>query len=205
MWQTLYEALRERGFVIISVAMDTAGVSTAKPWIDAAQPSYPCLIDPNHLVSELYDMVNVPSGVWIDEEGFIVRPSEVAGWSDAWRTGDKEELARLKQVYYDAVRDWVENGAESEYASVSNETSPNDPVAAAHFRMGVHLASIGAVEVARLHFTRAIELQPDSWNYKRQAWSLTETTEEQRRRFLEAIRELGERAYYPMSSDIYKG
>ena len=32
--------------------------------IDAAQPAYPCLIDRDHHVAELYDLVNVPESIW---------------------------------------------------------------------------------------------------------------------------------------------
>ena len=54
----------------------------ARPWIEAAKPDYPCLIDRDHHVADLYNMVNVPQAVWIDEEGRIVRPPENAGSSD---------------------------------------------------------------------------------------------------------------------------
>ncbi|MGH7823430.1 MAG: hypothetical protein ACREQ9_27020, partial [Candidatus Binatia bacterium] len=51
----------------------------------AATPTYPCLIDRDHVVAELYGMVNVPMAAWIDEEGRIVRPAEPAGASDSFR------------------------------------------------------------------------------------------------------------------------
>ena len=34
----------------------------------AGVPMYPCLIDEKHRVGELYNMVNVPTAVWINEE-----------------------------------------------------------------------------------------------------------------------------------------
>ena len=40
----------------------------------AAVPAYPCLIDERHLLGELLGIVNVPTAVWIDEQGAIVRP-----------------------------------------------------------------------------------------------------------------------------------
>src|SRR5258705_4175744 len=49
------------------------------PWIEAAQPTYPTLIDREHRLAELYGIVNVPQAVWIDEAGRIVRPAEPAG------------------------------------------------------------------------------------------------------------------------------
>ena len=78
MWQKLYDALKDQGFIVIAVATDS-DVDAARPWIEAAAPDYPALIDRDHRVAELYNMVNVPEAVWIDETGTIVRPAENAG------------------------------------------------------------------------------------------------------------------------------
>ena len=43
-----------------------------------AEAEHPSLIDEAHLLDELLGVVNVPSGVWIDEQGVIVRPPEPA-------------------------------------------------------------------------------------------------------------------------------
>ena len=68
-WQAIYRQLKDKNFEIVSVAEDTNGVKDAGPWITAAKPTYIALIDEKHLVSKLYNMVNVPTGVWIDEHG----------------------------------------------------------------------------------------------------------------------------------------
>jgi alkyl hydroperoxide reductase subunit AhpC len=83
-WQELYQELAPRGFVIVSVAMDSRE-SDALPWIDAAKPTYPTLIDREHRLAELYGIVNVPQAVWIDEAGRIVRPAEPAGAYEGFR------------------------------------------------------------------------------------------------------------------------
>ena len=62
--------------MVLAVALETGGAAAARPWVEAARPTYPCLIDERHLVAELYGMVNVNSAVWIDESGRIVRPTE---------------------------------------------------------------------------------------------------------------------------------
>jgi len=63
---------------VVSVALDTGGAEAAGPWIDLAKAEHPSLIDEAHLLDELLGIVNVPSGVWIDEQGTIVRPPEPA-------------------------------------------------------------------------------------------------------------------------------
>ena len=109
MWQAIYEDLKGEGVEILAVALDTAGKDAVEAkiraadiserpeifgklmnwpeelWKRQAPPTYTCLIDEEHVLAELYGMVNVPEAVWIDEEGRIVRPAESAGAFD--RTG----------------------------------------------------------------------------------------------------------------------
>ena len=78
MWQALREELHPKGIEIVTVALDIGGAEAARPYIEAAQPQHPSLIDRAHLCDELLGIVNVPSSVWIDEHGTIVRPAEPA-------------------------------------------------------------------------------------------------------------------------------
>ena len=66
------------GLEIVTVALDVGGAEAAGPWIDRAKPEHPSLIDEAHLLDELLGVVNVPNGVWVDEQGMIVRPPEPA-------------------------------------------------------------------------------------------------------------------------------
>ena len=137
----------------IAIAFDSGGNAATEPWIKAAKPTYPCLIDRRHLVAELYDMVNVPTAVWIDERGKIVRPSEPAGVTDAFRkmnrtnfsipTDAMNELQAKRKAYLDALRDWVANGSKSRFIRGDAEVlkrmhTPDDTQvrAAANFRLG---------------------------------------------------------------------
>ena len=70
--------------MVIAVAMDSRE-GDPLPWIDAAKPTYPTLIDREHRLAELYGIVNVPQAVWIDEAGRIVRPAESAGAYEGFR------------------------------------------------------------------------------------------------------------------------
>ena len=70
--------------MVIAVAMDSRE-GDPLPWIEAAKPTYPTLIDREHRLAELYGIVNVPQAVWIDEAGRIVRPAEPAGAYEGFR------------------------------------------------------------------------------------------------------------------------
>ena len=70
--------------MVIAVALDSRP-DDPLPWIEAAKPTYLCLIDRDHRLAELYNMVNVPQAVWIDERGTIVRPAESAGAYEGFR------------------------------------------------------------------------------------------------------------------------
>lgn len=186
--------LHPLGVEIVTVGMDTAGAQACRPFIEAARPEHPSLVDVRHRTAELFGVVNVPNGVWIDEDGMIVRPAEPAfpGPRTRLPTGDPARLpARMRQVlaeasrieaddeaYAAAVRDWARHGAASEFALTPDEVrarSGRDAAtaeAAAHFDLAQHLHRAGRVDAAVPHFRRAHRLYPENIAYKRQAWSL---------------------------------
>jgi hypothetical protein len=218
-WQALYNQIGPSGFIVIAVAFDSAGEKAVEPWISNANPTYPCLIDRAHIVAELYDMVNVPTAVWIDERGRIVRPSEPAGVTDAFRRMDHtnfsippdalEELQAKRRAYLDAIRDWVAKGPASRYALSESEVlermhTPSDGHvrAAANFRLGEYLFERGHQQAAQKYFAEAKRLRPESWNYKRQAWNLEDPMKSAGPEFWSAVDALGENRYYPVVKDI---
>lgn len=224
MWQELRGELRPRGLEIVTVALDTSGAEAVRPWIEAAQPAHPSLIDRAHLVDELFGIVNVPSGVWIDETGMIVRPPETAyprrpSFLDREIPADAspEQVARIAEAkklrveadrYIAALRDWVARGAESRFALAPEEVlrrSRPRPIeeatAAAHFELGQHLHRTGHPEEAVVHFREAHRLQADNWTYKRQAWNLVDPaqgpTAVYEGDWLTDVKEIGAENYYP--------
>lgn len=218
-WQALFEELSDTNFLPITVALDSRGPEAARPWIEAAKPTYPCLIDQHHLTAELYGTVNVPTAVWIDEDGTIVRPPEAAGSSDAFRQMDHttftipaEALAELqasRRAYQDALRDWARNGAASPFALSPDEVRrrlqpPTDDwaLAAINFRMGEDLQARDQAGRAARYFAEAQRLRPDSWSFKRQAWNLEEETKSGGPEFWAAVDALGDRPYYPLIPDL---
>ena len=217
MWQALHDVLSSRSFVVIAVAMDQP--DAARPWIEAAKPSYPCLIDPDHHVADLYGMVNVPQAVWIDEAGRIVRPTETAGATDGFRAMDREkftmpaevaeERVRVKARYVEAVKDWVERDTESVAVRPrgSESSTPGaaaEDVARAHaaFRLGMHLHRSGRTEEAFTWFEEARRLHPDSWNIWRQTAWKDERGLASGPEFWARVDALGDRPYYARSPDF---
>lgn len=200
-WQAIYQQLKAKNFEIVSVAEDTNGVKDAGPWITAAKPTYIALIDEKHLVSKLYNMVNVPTGVWIDEHGKIVRPNEVAFVDDRFKGFSGLDSA----PYLNALKDWIEKGSKSIYTMTDEQLheklSMNDPhiiLAAAEFGLGEYLYQSGHLKQAIPHFKEAQRLNPKSWNYKRQAYALSDAKRDYGTTFAEEVEKAGgSKAYYP--------
>ena len=182
---------------MVTVALDTGGEEAAKPFVDAADAQHPSLLDQAHVVDELFGVVNVPNGLWIDEDGMIVRPAEPAfpGRNPVLESFEKIDLTTLppdiadilgeaKKIktdpaaYKEALLDWVANGAASRYSLSADEVirrsqprSRDAAAAAAHFELGQHLHRAGDHAAAIPHWREAHRLQPDNWTYRRQAWN----------------------------------
>jgi AhpC/TSA family len=211
-WQGLYEELKDRNFMVLAVALDSRE-GAPLPWIEAAKPTYPCLIDREHRVAELYSMVNVPQAVWIDERGTIVRPAESAGAYEGFRKMDRvtrempADAARItaeaKATYVNAIRDWVLNGPASEHAfspprAREHVAVPTEDVARAHaaFKLGQYLIRSGRAEEGDRWLAEASRLHPDSWCMWRQRAGVTELGLASQPDFWERVDALGERKYY---------
>jgi hypothetical protein len=179
-WRQLRTELHPQGLEIVTVALDLE-VDAARSWIERSGAEHPQLVDTAHRLDELLGVVNVPSALWVDENGMIVRPPHTAaverydfsklkapaGLPDDLDAHIRDMLEQVKRIprfdadhYVEALRDWVEHGAASEYALSQDEvvrrSAPRPP----------------AVAEAAAEFRAAHRLQPDNWTYKRNAWEL---------------------------------
>lgn len=194
MWQELRDELHP-GVETVTVGIDAAGPDACRPFIEAAQPQHPSLVDTTHQLAQHLGVVNIPSGTWIDEAGVIVRPPEPAYPREAApevRYQPVEGLPdhlnhilleagriRVDTRYVPMLRDWVANGPASPYALAPDEvvrrSRPRDRDAGegqAHLEMGAHLWRAGDRAGAEHHWRAAHRLDPANFTAKRQAWSL---------------------------------
>ena len=166
MWQALRAELHPLGVEIVTVGIDAVGAEACRPFIEAAEPEHPSLVDTTHRMAELFGVINIPNGVWIDEQGMIVRPAEAAsphppsaerpyqpldGLPDHMNEVlDEASRIKVDGRYVDMIRDWARHGADSQYALAPDEvvrrSRPRDITAAegqAHLELGAALWARG--------------------------------------------------------------
>ena len=125
--------------------MDAGGAQAAAPFVPA-DVDFPVVVDAAHRLGELFGVANVPSGIWVDEQGVVVRPPETAyparpafaaldlDDADVVTSLPASAVDRLRTVqpfvqqmqiepeaYVAALRDWVSRGADSPYALSAEE------------------------------------------------------------------------------------
>ena len=164
-WQALSTELADENFVVITVAIDRT-IEDAREWIGAAAPTHPSLIDTTWLLADLYNIDQVPTSVWIDESGRIVRPNDATFGNNLWQ----EFTGIDADVHRGLLTRWVRHGIHLEPEKVhSYQRLPTDTdqLARAEFGLARHLWQVGRAESAEAHFTRAGELAPHQFTIRR--------------------------------------
>jgi hypothetical protein len=111
--------------------------------------------------------VNVPTIIWIDERGRIVRPNDAQFGTDMFvaLTG------RPSAPFLAAIRRWVlrDEGALPVEAVREDQVLPSreQQEARAEFTLGWYLHRNGRPEAAARHFERAGALAPGDWTIRR--------------------------------------
>jgi hypothetical protein len=220
-WQALRSELHPLGVEVVTVGLEMGGADIVRPFIEDAHPEHPSLVDETHRLDALFGVTNIPSAIWIDEAGVIVRPHESAipppvlrpdadGNLKPWGMGGR---ADDPERYANRLRDWARRGADCEHV-----LSPDEVIArsqprsmavsqgAAHFELAQHLWRLEGFSARTLeHFGVAHTLQPDNITYKRQAYSAYSFGRAEhptdRTRFVQAPSE-GEEGDWPFVSDF---
>jgi len=152
--------------VPITVALERSA-DDARPFIEAAAPTHPSLIDTGHRVAELYHITNVPTMLWIDEQGRICRPHDSQFGTDTFA----EVTKKLSAPYLEMIRDWVRTGAGALDAEDVRRLQPapseESELARAERALGWYLHQRGSESAARVHLERAGRLAPLDWTIRR--------------------------------------
>jgi peroxiredoxin len=162
-WDALQRELEPAGLSVFSVALENR-VDDARPWIEAAAPAYPVVVDTAHVAAARFGITNVPSTVWIDERGVIVKPATISPGDDQFRDFTKVDSA----THHDALRRWVVDGERPDVSGLDTGTRTDDEwQALAERRLATWLHNNGHPAAAAAHLERAAELAPWDWTIRR--------------------------------------
>jgi peroxiredoxin len=165
-WRALHDELQGAGLTVMTVSQDIRAAD-AEPYITRAEPSHPALLDEDHVVSHRYGLINVPTAVWIDEDGRIARPPRVEHASNVFSFAHGLDC----EPHQAALRRWVATG-ERDIAGEQARRSTLQPtfdeqLARAHHMLAWRLYKAGAEEDAAAHWQLAVELSPYDWTIRR--------------------------------------
>ena len=164
-WQALADELGG-SLAVVAVALDDDPEAVR---LFTSNITIPVLLDRQHVLSELYAVSNVPTVIWIDEYGTIVRPNGLAFGTDTF--ADFTGMASAPHL--DALRRWVLDGVlplkPVEAAGAVADLSDDKIDARLHFRIGIQARRDGLTEAAQRHLRRAGELAPMDFSVRRAA------------------------------------
>jgi hypothetical protein len=154
---------------VISIALEE-DLDAVRQWAIDEPPvplTYPLLVDRDHALAESYGVFNIPTTVWIDEDGRIARPPAITPADDKFKEFSNIESA----VALTALRRWVHDGVpplSADEIRARRETPTNEiQTARAERRLAMYLLRDGHTELADAHLGRALELAPNDWTIQR--------------------------------------
>lgn len=151
---------------MIAVALDES-VDDVREWADGI--SFPVLLDRDHLLAELYAVSNVPTVVWIDEDGTIARPNSAEVGTDMF----VDFTGVTPDEHMEQVRRWVRDGTLPDDADYAVEDLSADEIEARlAFRIAKHHRRSGDTDRAARWFERAAGLAPFDFTVRRAAMPL---------------------------------
>jgi hypothetical protein len=158
-WHTLGDELEPLGLDLVAVALDD-DEERVRHWTGRA--SLPAVLDPEHRLSDVFGVVNVPSTVWIDEQGRVAKPPTIAPGDDQFKEFTQVDAGR----HHEALRQWVRDGV---VPSSAAGAEPDEDVrrARAERRLAAWLHRHGRDDAARRHFDTAVELAPLDFSIRR--------------------------------------
>lgn len=165
-WEAQHRDLSPHGLSLVSVAIERRAAD-ARPWIEQAEPTHLALIDDRGQLAERYNVLNVPSVIWIDEEGRLVRPPDTQFATDSFRAVNGLSSQRALA----ALRHWVledDPGLDAEEVERHWHAPDEDEQRArAEARLAAWLFAREENEAALQHLERAAQLAPGDLTIRR--------------------------------------
>ena len=168
-WQALADELAGDGLRIVTVALDD-DPEVVRPFTEGI--TIPVLLDRQHVLSEVFAVSNVPTAVWIDEEGRIARPNGLVFGTDTFAEFTGVDSGPTLA----AIRRWVSDGEvpmdPSVAAGAVADLTDVEVDARLHFRVGAEARRQGKDAAAERNLRRAGELAPMDFSVRRAAMPL---------------------------------
>jgi hypothetical protein len=158
-WKALTDELQPLGLDLVTVALDD-DEDRVRHWTSKA--GLPPVLDPEHRMSDVFGVVNVPSTVWLDEEGRVAKPPTIAPGDDQFKEFTEVESTR----HHDALRRWMSEGVVPDGGDAT-EDGADLRLARAERRLAAWLHREGRPEAAERHFDAAVALAPLDFSIRR--------------------------------------
>lgn len=157
-WKQLADELKADGLDVVTVAIDE-DPEAVRPWAETAD--LPVAVDPEHRLSDVFGIVNVPSVVWLDEQGRVAKPPTIAPGDDQF-----QEFTKVASGdHHDALRRWVRDGTVPETPAPADDADLR--TARAERRLAAWLHRHGETEAAERHFAAAVAKAPLDFTIRR--------------------------------------
>lgn len=162
-WQQFNEQYGEQVEVVV-IAQDAQGAEVAKPWVEKAGGTFRALLDQYNVIGKAYNLKFVPVGIFVDEDGRLVRAV------GSVHIGDDDLHASLTE--------WATSGAiPKAWADANKDVKPHpltadEKEADARFQLAIVLLERGKRSEAIDELKRAFALDPQNWLIRKQLWAI---------------------------------
>jgi peroxiredoxin len=157
-WQALRDELADDGLDVVAVALDEAPEEVV-PYAEVVD--LPVLVDTDRRFADTYELLNVPTVVWVDEDRRVVRRPSTEFSDDTFRDFHGVEST----PHLDAVRRWVRDGElpgdDLPARGWTGGLSDEQRAARVEFRLALELLRRGHTEAAAVRIATADALAPD--------------------------------------------
>jgi len=159
-WKQLSDDLEPLGLDLVAVALDD-DADRVRHWTSRA--GLPPVLDPEHRLSDVFGVVNVPSTVWLDANGRVAKSPTIAPGDDQFKDFTEVGSAR----HHEALRRWLHEGVVPVEQRDDAENDPDLRLARAERRLAARLHREGRSEAAERHFESAVALAPLDFSIRR--------------------------------------